>query len=65
MEVVVYRELVLLVALLVAILALSRVPHLSQNMNHTSFPGENHKLNNFYHHVLLTGKMYSTYFLPW
>ena len=40
-------------------------PHLSQSMNHMSFPGANHKLGSFYRHVLLTDKMYSTEYLPW
>ena len=40
-------------------------PHLSQSMNHMSFPGGNHKLDSFYHHVLLTDKMYNTDSLPW
>ena len=50
-EVVVYTALVLLVEILVAMLVLFGGPHLSQNMNHTSFPGANHKLKSFNHRV--------------
>ena len=60
-----YMTLVLLVVPLVAVAALPGDPQISQNMNHTFFLGANHKLDNFYHHVLLTDKRYSTDFLPW
>ena len=60
-----YMALMMLVVLLVAVLALSMGPNLSQNVNHTFLPGANHKLDSFYHHVLLIDKRYSTYFLPW
>ena len=60
-----YMTLVLLVPLLVAVLTLSGGPHLLESMNHMSFPGANHKLSSFCHHVRLTEKMYSTNFLPW
>ena len=53
---VVYTALMLLVVPLEAMLAFPRGPHLSQNMNLMSFPGTNHKLDSFYHHVLLTDK---------
>ena len=58
-------ELVLLVVLLAAILALSMGPPLSQSMNHTSFPGANHKHGIFCCHVQLTDKMYITNFRLW
>ena len=64
MEVVVYRELVLLVALVVVMIVLSGGPHLSQNMNHMFFPGENHKLDNFCHRVPLIDKMCNIVFHP-
>ena len=65
MEVVAYTVPVLLVVLLAAVLALSGGPHLSQSMNHMSFPRANHKLYMFCRHGQLTDKMYSTNFLPW
>ena len=64
MEVVVYMALMLLVAQLVAVLALSGGPLLSQNMNHTFFLGANHKLDSFFHHVSLIDKMCNTGFQP-
>ena len=64
MEVVVYTTLVLLVALLAAALVLSGGPLLSQNMNHTFFPGANHKLGSFCHHVPLIDKTCNTGFQP-
>ena len=51
-----YTEPMLLVVLLAAVLALSGGPHLSQSMNHASFPRANHKLDSFCHHVRLTEK---------
>ena len=57
-----YMTLVLLVVLLMAMLALFGDPHLSQSMNHMSFPPSNHKLDSFFHHVQLTAKMYSINF---
>ena len=64
MEVVVYMTPVLLVVLLMSMLALFGGPHLSQSMNHMSFPRENHKRNSFCHHVQLTDKMYNKKFMP-
>ena len=57
-----YTTLVLLVALLATVLALSRGPLLSQNMNHTFFPRANYKLGNFFHHVPLIEKTCNTGF---
>ena len=55
----------LLVVPLVVAFALPGGIHISQSMNHMSFPGENHKPDSFYHHVLLTDKMYSIDVMPW
>ena len=60
-----YTALPLSVVLLVAVLALPEGPQFSQSMNHMSFPGEIHKLNSFYHRVLLTDKKYNIDSLPW
>ena len=60
---VVYTAPALLVVPPEAALAFPKGPNLSQNMNHTSFPGANHNLDSFYHHVRMADKMYSTNFL--
>ena len=57
-----YMVFVLLVVLLATVLALFGGPLLSKTMNHTSFPGANHKRDSFCRHVQLTDKMYSTNF---
>ena len=62
---VVYIAPTLLVVPFVAVLAFFGAPHPSQSMNHTSFPGVNHKLDSFYRHVLLTKKMYIIDSLSW
>ena len=65
MEVVAYMVPVFLVALLAIVLTLFGGPLLSQSMNHMFFPRASHKLDSFYHHVLLTEKRYNTDSLPW
>ena len=59
-EVVVYMVPGILVVLLAAVLVLSGGPPLSQSMNRTSFPGENHKRNRFFRHFQLIDKTYNT-----
>ena len=59
-----YMALMLLFELLTAALVLSGGPLLSQNMNHTLYPGENHKLGSFFHRVPLIDKMCNIGFQP-